>query len=42
MGHRRLRVGDYRIVYRVVGNEVRVLGIMHRSFVLEAIRRRVE
>ncbi|MDP2866014.1 MAG: type II toxin-antitoxin system RelE/ParE family toxin [Elusimicrobiota bacterium] len=30
-GHRRLRVGDYRIVYRVVGNTVRILEIAYRG-----------
>ncbi|MCX5783511.1 MAG: type II toxin-antitoxin system RelE/ParE family toxin [Elusimicrobia bacterium] len=30
-GHRRLRVGDYRVIYRVVGNEVRILEIAYRG-----------
>lgn len=30
-GYRKLRVGDYRIVYRIVGTTVRVLGIIQRS-----------
>jgi mRNA interferase RelE/StbE len=28
--YRKLRVGDYRIVFRVEGNEILVLGICHR------------
>lgn len=30
-GYRKLRVGDYRIVYRIERKIVKVLGIMHRS-----------
>lgn len=29
--HRALRVGDYRIVYRVEGNAVRIVAVIHRS-----------
>jgi len=29
-GHRRLRIGDYRVIYRVVGNVVRILEIVYR------------
>lgn len=30
-GHRKLRVGDWRVVYCIVGNEVRVITIGHRK-----------
>ena len=30
-GYRKLRVGDYRIVYKVYDAEIRVLGIRHRK-----------
>lgn len=30
-GHRRLRVGDYRIVYRIDGNNVIIAAIKHRK-----------
>jgi len=30
-GHRRLRVGDYRIVYRIDGNDVIIVAIKHRK-----------
>ena len=30
-GYRKLRVGDYRIVYRIHRKVVKVLGIIHRS-----------
>ncbi|MEK7516801.1 MAG: type II toxin-antitoxin system RelE/ParE family toxin [Patescibacteria group bacterium] len=40
-GHRKIRVGDYRIVYRIESNVVFVFAIMHRSVVYERIRRRI-
>lgn len=30
-GHRRLRIGDYRVIYRVVRNVVRILEIAYRG-----------
>ena len=30
-GHMRLRVGDYRIVYRVDGDDVMIIAIKHRN-----------
>ena len=36
----RLRVGDYRIVYKIVGEEVLILGIIHRKKVYDAIEKR--
>ena len=35
-GYRRLRVGDYRIIYRVQGSDVIVLVVGHRKEVYEA------
>lgn len=40
-GHRKIRVSDYRIVYRIESNVVLVFAIMHRSVVYERIRRRI-
>ena len=40
-GYWKLRVGDYRVVYRIVGNEVRILGISHRKEVYGKIEKRV-
>jgi len=34
-GYRKLRVGDYRVVYRIVKQEVWVLAILHRKRVYE-------
>lgn len=30
-GHRKLRVGDYRVIYRVGGNTINILKIGHRK-----------
>jgi mRNA interferase RelE/StbE len=30
-GHRRLRVGDYRVIYRIVDDRVLIVGIKHRK-----------
>lgn len=40
-GARKLRVGDYRIVFCIVGAEVRVYTIEHRSIVYKALSKRV-
>ena len=37
----KLRVGDYRVVFKIVSEEVWILGIIHRKKVYEAIKKRV-
>ena len=32
-GHRALRVGDYRIIYRIESNIVVIVTVQHRKFV---------
>jgi len=39
-GYWKLRVGDYRAVFRIVGNEVRILAVLHRSRVYETAAKR--
>lgn len=39
-GHRKLRVGDYRIIYRISGFDVIILIIGHRKEVYEQVLRR--
>ncbi len=34
-GHRRLRVGDYRVVYRIQGHIVVIVAIKHRKDIYE-------
>jgi len=40
-GYRKLRVGDYRIIYYVSGNEIRVVIIGHRKDVYNRAARRL-
>lgn len=39
-GYWKLRVGDYRVVFKIVGSEVWILGIMDRKEVYEKIVKR--
>lgn len=41
-GYRKLRVGDYRIVFRITGNTVYVLAILHRGVVYKKATGRME
>jgi mRNA interferase RelE/StbE len=40
-GYWKLRVGDYRVVYRIVATEVWILAILHRRQVYEDVLRRI-
>jgi mRNA interferase RelE/StbE len=40
-GYWKLRVGDYRVVFKIVEQEVRIFGIMHRKKVYQAIEKRL-
>lgn len=40
-GYWKLRVGDYRVVFKIVDKEVWILGIIHRKKVYEAIEKRL-
>lgn len=40
-GYWKLRVGDYRIVFKITGNEVWIFGIIHRKEVYKAIENRI-
>ncbi|MFQ5963653.1 MAG: type II toxin-antitoxin system RelE/ParE family toxin [Candidatus Scalinduaceae bacterium] len=40
-GYWKLRVGDYRVFFKIVESEVWILGIIHRKDVYEKIRKRV-
>ena len=39
--HRSLRVGDFRIVYRVDGTIVRVIAVVHRRYVYKVAHMRI-
>ena len=40
-GYWKLRVGDYRVVFKIVAEQVWILGIIHRKKVYEAINKRL-
>ena len=40
-GYRKLRVGDYRVVFRIDKNRVYVLAIMHRSIIYKKVTKRL-
>lgn len=40
-GYRKLRVGDYRVVFRIHNDMVLIFGILHRSIVYREMRKRV-
>ena len=40
-GYRKLRVGDYRIVFRIRGSKVFILAILHRSIVYKKVDKRI-
>lgn len=39
-GYRKLRVGDYRVVFRTTGSVVLILAILHRSVVYKLMEKR--
>ena len=41
-GYWKLRVGDYRIVFKVSSDDILILGIIHRKEVYRLIKKRVE
>jgi mRNA interferase RelE/StbE len=39
--YRKLRVGDYRVIFKIEGNSIKILVIQHRSGVYSAIEKRI-
>ncbi|MCX5905305.1 MAG: type II toxin-antitoxin system RelE/ParE family toxin [Proteobacteria bacterium] len=39
-GYWKLRVGDYRIVFKIMGHEIYILGIIHRKKAYEKMGKR--
>ena len=40
-GYRKLRVGDYRVIFRIVDTEIRILTIGHRREVYRYLEQRI-
>jgi mRNA interferase RelE/StbE len=40
-GYRKLRVGDYRVVFRIAEPRILILAILHRSVVYQIMEKRV-
>lgn len=40
-GYRKLRVGDYRVIFKIERNTVKILVIQHRSVVYEQVNKRI-
>ena len=41
-GYWKLRVGDYRVVFKVYNDDILILGIIHRKEVYKLIKKRIE
>ena len=41
-GYWKLRVGNYRVVFKVSSNDILILGIIHRKEVYRLIKKRIE
>ncbi len=40
-GYRKLRVGDYRIVFRIEKKKIKIFAIIHRSLVYKKVETRI-
>lgn len=40
-GYRKLRVGDYRVIFNIEKNLVKIFAIQHRSVIYDAIHKRL-
>ena len=40
-GYRKLRIGDYRVVFKIEKRTITILAILHRSVVYQMIEKRV-
>ncbi|MDO9529321.1 MAG: type II toxin-antitoxin system RelE/ParE family toxin [Syntrophales bacterium] len=41
-GYWKLRVGDYRVIFKVSSDDILILGIIHRKEVYRLIKKRIE
>ncbi len=40
-GYWKLRVGDYRIVFKISGDEIHIFGIIHRKEIYQQVKKRI-
>ena len=40
-GYWKLRVGEYRVVFKILENDILVLGIIHRKDVYQRVKKRI-
>ncbi|HEX9721954.1 MAG TPA: type II toxin-antitoxin system RelE/ParE family toxin [Candidatus Paceibacterota bacterium] len=40
-GYRKLRAGDWRVIFRIEGNAVKIFAIKHRSVVYDVLKNRL-
>jgi len=40
-GYWKLHVGDIKVIFKIVGKELQILGIIHRKMVYESITKRI-
>ncbi len=40
-GYWKLRVGNYRVVFKISGNEIFIFGIIHRRKVYQQVKKRI-
>ncbi|MDP2693155.1 MAG: type II toxin-antitoxin system RelE/ParE family toxin [bacterium] len=40
-GYRKLRVGDYRVIFRIEKNKIKIFIIQHRSVIYKNIKKRI-
>ncbi len=40
-GYWKLRVGEYRVVFKILKNDILVLGIIHRKDVYQRVKKRI-
>jgi len=41
-GYWKLRVGEYRVVYKTLGDEIRIFAIRHRKEVYQIVKKRID
>jgi mRNA interferase RelE/StbE len=40
-GYWKLRVGDFRVVFKIIGDEILILAVMHRKDIYSKVKKRI-